>query len=83
MHVGKVAGVSFTLSADDQNFLKDGLGMMLNQKIQAAVEAVAAKGVIIRFVNPVDAFMGHAICSSDPWINGLLAFYNGTVECSP
>lgn len=36
-----------------------------------------AGGVNIRFVNPTGVFGGHAICSSDPWINGLIGFYKG------
>jgi GDSL-like Lipase/Acylhydrolase family/Subtilase family len=75
--VGSIAGVPFTLNAADQNWLNDDTGTLLNAVIQAAVADVHSTGVNIHFVDPTTIFGGHSICSSDPWINGLIGFYKG------
>jgi hypothetical protein len=48
------------------------MGDDLNTVVADAVAYEAAKGVDIKFINPTTAFTGHEICSSDPWINGLI-----------
>jgi hypothetical protein len=68
--VVRIPGKRFTLSAPDQNWLNE-MGTLLNKTVAAAVAKVQATGVRIRFVDPTAAFVGHAICSSQPWINGL------------
>jgi hypothetical protein len=39
---------------------------LLNSKISAAAGAAG-----YTFVNPTSAFVGHAVCGSPEWINGL------------
>jgi hypothetical protein len=72
--VGTVLGKTFTLNAGDQNWLDD-MGTQLNQAVSTAVADVAGQGVNIHYVDPTSAFSGHAICSAQPWINGLIGFY--------
>jgi hypothetical protein len=74
--VGTVLGKKIKINAGDQKWL-DSTGTLLNQTVSASVAAVEAKGIDIRFVDPTSAFSGHEICSSSPFINGLLAFYIG------
>jgi hypothetical protein len=72
--VGSVGPLKYTLNADDQNWLNK-MGIALNQAILNAVSQVSGKGLVIHFVNPAPAFTGHALCSSQPWMYGLKAFY--------
>jgi len=66
-------GLGLTLGADDATWMNQ-TGTFLNQTIGKAVKAVAAKGVHIHFIDPTKGFAGHEICSSDSWINGLVAW---------
>jgi hypothetical protein len=76
--IGTIAGVPFKLNPADQNWLNEDIGSLLNQTIQGAVADARAEGVKdIHFVNPAAAFIGHAVCDKDPWINGLIGFYKG------
>ena len=68
--VGSLLGKKFTLNVSDLRMLNK-FGFDLNNSIAAAVAHVHAEGVDIHFVSVTRAFMGHAICSSDPWITGL------------
>jgi hypothetical protein len=47
-------------------------GNDLDTAIAGAVAAERAKGVKIVFINPNPGFNGHEVCSSDPWINGVV-----------
>jgi hypothetical protein len=66
----------FKLSAAKQNFLNQ-MGALLDGSVSIAVSAVKSTGVNIHYLDPRAAFSGHAICSSAPWLNGLLAFVIG------
>jgi hypothetical protein len=47
-------------------------GNELNTTTSNAVAAVAREGYNVHFINPTPGFTGHEICSSDPWINGVI-----------
>jgi hypothetical protein len=66
-----VVGLGIPLSPADQTWLNQ-MGTLLDQDTQSAVQAVAAQGADIHFINPTSGFTGHAICSAAPWINGLI-----------
>ena len=46
-------------------------GLHLNAVTAAAVAQASAAGLDIRFVDPTDAFAGHPLCSTTPWIYGI------------
>jgi hypothetical protein len=64
-------GLKFSLSAAIQNWLNS-MGTQLNQAVSTAVAEVRGTGVDIRYVDPTSAFTGHAVCSPQPWIYGLI-----------
>jgi hypothetical protein len=68
-------GLGLFMNAADQAWLNQ-MGTQLNQTIQNSVNAIQSSGVNIHFINPTSAFTGHEICSSDPWINGLITWSN-------
>lgn len=47
----------------------------LNQSISAAIGVVKQNDptINIKFVDPTTVFLGHSICDSVPWINGIIA----------
>ncbi len=47
-------------------------GDQLNSAISTAVSTEQAAGVNIDFIDPAPAFTGHEVCSSSPWINGVV-----------
>jgi lysophospholipase L1-like esterase len=49
------------------------MGDLLNQEISGAVAQVKATGANIHYIDPNSAFTGHEICSSSPWINGVVS----------
>lgn len=72
--VGSVAGVSFSLNAQDQNWLNQ-MGTALNNTVSAAVSYEKTyRGADIHYVSATSAFSGHELCSSKPWILGLSSF---------
>ena len=64
-------GLKLSLTAAVQNWLNQ-VGDSLNRAVSTAVADVRGKGVNIHFVDPTSAFSGHAVCSAQPWIYGLV-----------
>jgi hypothetical protein len=63
---GSIAGKVALLSPSAQNMLNQ-FGTDLNTAISQAVAQVKNDGVAIRYVDPQQAFTGHALCGGDPW----------------
>lgn len=64
---GSVLGKIAKLSPAAQDLLNT-FGTQLNNTISQAVSQVKKDGVDIQFVDPQEAFSGHALCTSDPWL---------------
>ena len=65
------------LNVNDMNWMNQ-MSVSLDQSISTAVSTVAGAnaGLDIKFVNPTAVFSGHDICSSTPWINGIINWDN-------
>jgi hypothetical protein len=59
------------ITVPDENMLNS-FGDELNNQISDAVAVVRATGVNIHYIDPNPAFTGHEVCSSAPWINGVV-----------
>ncbi len=60
-----------TISEGEKAWLA-AMGELMNQQLQAAVDAVAAKGVQIRFSDPAADFEGKGVCGSPETIHGIV-----------
>ena len=59
---------SLKLSASEQVFLRK-----VNEDLNTAIE-MSTKVVGLHYISVADRFVGHEICSSAPWINGVVVF---------
>lgn len=73
---GSWAGAAVSLMPDTQNML-NGFAADLDTAISNAVTQVQGDGVAIHFIDPTQAFTGHALCDSGTsWIQPLQASSN-------
>lgn len=63
------------LSGADMDWMNT-MSATLDSDIGTAVKTVATAnpGLNIQFVDPTATFTGHEVCSSAPWINGVIAY---------
>jgi hypothetical protein len=71
--IGTGTGTTVTEIPGDVASFLNSMGDDLNQVIDSAVAAEADAGYNVHFVSPSGAFTGHDICSSSPWLNGIIA----------
>lgn len=59
------------ITVPDETMLNS-FGDQLDAQISGAVAHEQAAGVDIHYIDPNNAFAGHEVCSSTPWINGVV-----------
>jgi hypothetical protein len=50
------------------------MGDLPDTNIDDAVAAASHSGYNVHYIDTNSAFTGHEVCSSDPWINAIIAY---------